>query len=244
MDLLNSREKNFQLLIELDRLANQIQQYDWSNFVYSEENESRLRAKSRSYIEPDPLSDYLSVSKSNVSKYCLQPEINAYTFLSHQEASDLSISDIIKIQNLLLGKKENFRKVSAGTNRDERGESVEFVEPREIEFQVNALCEIVNSKTIYCPIFISVVVLVELTRIHPFTDGNGRLSRFLSYHILFSSKHDHPRYHFPVNWMRVIDTRTYLLALRRAEHQNDWEPLIKYMSSIFKLFLAIIEAEH
>lgn len=59
-----------------------------------------------------------------------------------------------------------------------------------VPFQLKELLDFINVETDINPVLKSGIVHYELVRIHPFIDGNGRVSRALSTFILFRSGYD------------------------------------------------------
>ncbi len=70
----------------------------------------------------------------------------------------------------------------------------------------------------------------RITWIHPFPNGNGRFSRFVSDLFLFSYRCSLPIW--PTKMNKEGSHRTqYIATLREADH-GDFEPLISYISSL------------
>ncbi len=71
-----------------------------------------------------------------------------------------------------------------------------------------------NSKDRFHPLELACLVHTELTRIHPFSDGNGRTARIISNFILY--KNDYPMFFVDVN-----DRRKYYDALDESDKGNE-----------------------
>jgi Fic family protein len=90
-----------------------------------------------------------------------------------------------------------------------------------VPLQVRDLLEFVNTNSDdeFHPVLKSGVVHYELVRIHPFVDGNGRVSRALSTFILFQSGYD-IRQFFSLEEYFDNDASRYYAALQSVEKQG------------------------
>jgi Fic family protein len=106
-----------------------------------------------------------------------------------------------------------------------------FGTPREMESLVGWFKEIEEAKTLHPLIAIGIFVVVFLA-IHPFQDGNGRLSRALTTLLLLRAGYGYVPYSSLEN---VIEENKdgYYLALRRTQgtlkqDQPDWSPWLTF----------------
>jgi len=72
------------------------------------------------------------------------------------------------------------------------------------------------------PVALAAILHYKLVRIHPFDDGNGRISRLLMNYVLL-------KHNFPPVVIKSTDKRNYLLALNSAD-TGDLNSFIKYIA--------------
>ncbi len=116
------------------------------------------------------------------------------------------------------------------------GEIFQYASPAETPAKMGELMEWLREeedKNDLPPVALAALLHYNFVRIHPFDDGNGRLSRLLMNYILF--KHNLP----PVV-IKSADKKDYLRVLSEADAGN-FIPLIEYVSQqlIWSLNLSI-----
>ena len=89
---------------------------------------------------------------------------------------------------------------------------------------------------VYDPLLVSLVFAFDFVSIHPFNDGNGRMSRLVTLLLMYRSGYDVGKY---VSIEREIERtkETYYEALAASSHgwregDNDYAPFITYMLGI------------
>lgn len=103
------------------------------------------------------------------------------------------------------------------------GEIHQYVEPIQVQAQMQELVEWIEKSKELHPIFVASVVHYNLVRIHAFDDGNGRGARIIMNLILMNQGF------FPA----VIKTekkRKYLTALHKADH-GEIEPFVSFVAT-------------
>ena len=92
--------------------------------------------------------------------------------------------------------------------------------PEEVAGQINDLLDWLNSKEAknLSPILKAGITLYEVARIHPFTDGNGRVARALATLVLFKEDYDVKRF-FSLEEYYDDDVAKYYQALQSASDQ-------------------------
>lgn len=70
----------------------------------------------------------------------------------------------------------------------------------------------------------------RLAWIHPFSNGNGRFSRFVSNLFLFSYRHPLPLW--PTGLSKESDPRQIYLAVLREADKGNFQPLLDYLKSL------------
>lgn len=82
------------------------------------------------------------------------------------------------------------------------------------------------------PLKIAALLHYKFLRIHPFDDGNGRLSRLLMNYVLL-------RFGFPPVVVKSSDKKSYLLALNEADAGN-LDAFVEYVSNLLLSSLTFI----
>ncbi len=105
------------------------------------------------------------------------------------------------------------------------------VEPYKIPILIVELCQDVEFWVKNMPLLEAAArIHHRLAWIHPFPNGNGRFSRFISNLVLFSYRHPLPVW--PTGLNRESSRRTeYLDSLRDAD-KGDFKPLLNYLISL------------
>lgn len=115
-----------------------------------------------------------------------------------------------------------FRKTQVVIKNSLTGE-VTFRPPNAVEvpFQIGDLLQFINASTADAihPVLKSGVVHYEFVRIHPFPDGNGRVSRALSTMILFQEGYDIRKF-FSLEEYFDSDASRYYSALQSVEQEG------------------------
>lgn len=124
--------------------------------------------------------------------------------------------------------------------RLQNGEIFHYASPEETPIKMGELIEWLREeeeKKDMHPVALAALLHYNFVRIHPFDDGNGRLSRLLMNYVLF--KHELP----PVV-IKSADKKDYLRALSEADAGN-LAPFIEYVSQqlIWSLNLSIDAAK-
>ncbi len=104
-----------------------------------------------------------------------------------------------------------------------------------VQFQIKDLVSFINSKEEIHPVLKAGAVHYELVRIHPFTDGNGRVARALSTLILFEEGYDIRKF-FSLEEYFDTNAANYYEALQSVEKFGGD---LTYFLEYFSLGLAI-----
>lgn len=112
-----------------------------------------------------------------------------------------------------------------------------FNTPREMEELVHWVSKAIEENSLH-PLLLIAVFIVEFLRIHPFQDGNGRLSRILTTLMLLRAGYNYVLY---VSLESVIEDNKdlYYKALRRTQttlktDAPDWEPWLSFFLRCLK----------
>jgi Fic family protein len=170
--------------------------------------------------------------------YWLQPE----------RAFRLRLSAILNLHRVALeglsGYAGNFRPSAVSIRGSKHQPCGAFLVPSEVE----ALCDYVNENWRKPAIHLAAFVLWKLNWIHPFTDGNGRTSRALSYLVLCVRLGVHLPGTNAIPEQIAANKLPYYEALERAdiaesEGRADVSALEDYLSSLLaKQLLSVLES--
>jgi Fic family protein len=92
--------------------------------------------------------------------------------------------------------------------------------PIAVPVQINELLEFINNMDEIHPVLKSGIVHYEFVRIHPFVDGNGRVGRALSTHVLFQKGYDIRKF-FSLEEYFDKDAASYYTALQSVEKKGE-----------------------
>ncbi|KHJ39077.1 adenosine monophosphate-protein transferase SoFic [Pedobacter glucosidilyticus] len=112
------------------------------------------------------------------------------------------------------------------------GEIFHYTSPTDTPFEMQDLIKwYAEGEDNLHPVKLAAMLHYKFVRIHPFDDGNGRVSRLLMNYVLL--KHNYP----PII-IKSADKQNYLRALHLAD-VGDYEPFIEYISQQVKWSLEI-----
>lgn len=125
------------------------------------------------------------------------------------------------------------------------------VKPYLIEEYVNQLCKEYNyiiNQSIIDPLFIIPIFIFDFLCIHPFNDGNGRMSRLLTLLLLYKSGYYVGKY---ISIEKIIETtkNTYYDTLQLSnigwhEQDNDCSSFIKYYLGVIVHAYRLLEERY
>ncbi len=162
--------------------------------------------------------DYIPIN----ANYFLQLHRDLYKFVGNVDGGEFKTSD-----NII-------------RERDEKGnERIRFkpVPAWETSESVDALCDAFrDAKGEVDPLILNMMFILDFLCIHPFNDGNGRMSRLLTLLLLYQSDYIVGKY---VSLEKIIEEskETYYEALQDSsidwhEGENDYKPFVNYMLGI------------
>ena len=163
--------------------------------------------------------DYIPIN----ANYILQLHRDLYKFLGSTEGGRFKTSDNI------------IRETDADGN-----ECVRFrpVPAWETAPSIDELCKSYHeAKSEADPLLLSLMFILDFLCIHPFNDGNGRMSRLLTLLLLYQSGFIVGKY---ISIERIIEEskETYYEVLQDSsinwhENENDYKPFVNYMLGVF-----------
>ncbi len=121
---------------------------------------------------------------------------------------------------------ENSYPVIAGNIRDHKimvtGTRVAFPPPEELSKMLNDFFSWhTKSSGKYNPVVFSALVHLKFVTIHPFTDGNGRISRLLANYVLHN-------YNYPMSNILYGDRTAYYASLEKSQLWDEEKHFVRY----------------
>ncbi len=162
--------------------------------------------------------DYIPIN----ANYFLQLHRDLYKFVGNVDGGVFKTGDnIIQEEDDKGNKKIRFRPVPAW----ETAESID------------ALCEAFrDAKGDVDPLILNAMFILDFLCIHPFNDGNGRMSRLLTLLLLYQSDYIVGKY---ISIEKIIEEskETYYEVLQDSslnwhENENDYKPFVNYMLGV------------
>lgn len=162
--------------------------------------------------------DYIPIN----ANYFLQLHRDLYKFIGNNDGGTFKASDNIIAEHDAQGnEKIRFKPVSAW----ETAESVD------------ALCEAFRvAKDEADPLILMSMFILDFLCVHPFNDGNGRMSRILTLLLLYKAGFIVGKY---ISIEKIIEEskETYYEALQDSsagwhENENDYKPFVNYMLGV------------
>ena len=162
--------------------------------------------------------DYIPIT----TNYLLQLHRDLYKFLGNTEGGTFKNSDnIIRETDADGNEHVRFRPVAAWETPD----------------SVDALCKAFReAKNEVDPLVLEGMFILDFLSIHPFNDGNGRMSRLLTLLLLYQSGFIVGKY---ISIEKIIEEskETYYEALGDSsinwhENENDYKPFVNYMLGV------------
>jgi len=159
--------------------------------------------------------------------YEVQNHKLAYEFLDNHKG-DLNEKLILKIHSFIL---KNIDDYNAGRYREVNvyitGSNIKLPEPENAPLLMKNLIRwYQNSKKDYHPFELAVIVSMKFVMIHPFVDGNGRVSRLIMNFLM-------KKYGFPEINVLFKNREEYMECTRKANDEK-YESIIKFIIKTLK----------
>ncbi|WP_027430087.1 Fic family protein [Lachnobacterium bovis] len=162
--------------------------------------------------------DYIPIN----ANYFLQLHRDLYKFVGNVDGGVFKTGDnIIQEEDNKGNKKIRFRPVPAWETAE----------------AIDALCEAFrDAKGDVDPLILNAMFILDFLCIHPFNDGNGRMSRLLTLLLLYQSDYIVGKY---ISIEKIIEEskETYYEVLQDSsinwhENENDYKPFVNYMLGV------------
>lgn len=147
-------------------------------------------------------------------------------------ASDQAFVGFIeRIHQVVEADKPGFRTGSMTTVQDARGNMASFPGITEGLEHLKSICSDLSTAALEFPATVGVILMLYISIIHPFRDGNGRVGRIL-YNWSVCSKLG-IRNMLPIKVLANCSNGGDIIKQRRASHHNDWMPMIGQIQSYY-----------
>lgn len=163
------------------------------------------------------------------------------TLLRHSEKDERHCGDYKRLPNNVVAFDDQGREIGVVFET-----STPFDTPREMEELVRWTNNSITENSLH-PLMIIAVFVVQFLAIHPFQDGNGRLSRILTTLLLLRAHYDYVPF---ASLENVVEENKdlYYNALRRTQkslktERPDWEPWLGFFLRCLKKQKANIAAK-
>jgi len=113
---------------------------------------------------------------------------------------------------------------------DRRGSHVVFPQAHHIRPGLERLHDFIGNHLASAPGLTAAVAMTSICNLHPFSDGNGRVSRILFNALLGLSAGPTPPY-VPLHELGRVSRGGFLIAMRLAQYRGEWMPLAQFLSS-------------
>lgn len=162
--------------------------------------------------------DYIPIN----TNYLLQLHRDLYKFLGNVDGGIFKTSDnIIQETDAYGNERIRFKPVAAW----------------ETPASIDELCKVFSeAKNEVEPLLLDIMFILDFLCIHPFNDGNGRMSRLLTLLLLYQSGFIVGKY---ISIEKIIEEskETYYEALQDSsinwhENENDYKPFVNYMLGV------------
>jgi hypothetical protein len=119
---------------------------------------------------------------------------------------------------------------------DRFGRYVVYAAPLSIPGQLATIEAALRRPDLRPRAFDMMVALVAITNCHPLLDGNGRLARIVGNWLLAPVQRPAGSIYLPLREIGAYARGGYLLRVRQAEIQEDWEPLACFLRAALELW--------
>lgn len=137
-------------------------------------------------------------------------------------------SFLLDLQGSMVAGKGGFRSGDIATTADRTGASVRYPESRAIDTGLRSIHEFWRNHAHAEPALAGVMTMVALLNLHPFKDGNGRVSRVVFNWTLNGGRLQ--RVYLPLYEIAALSRCGYLVRLRQAQYHANWGPILDFIS--------------
>jgi Fic family protein len=229
-DLKNQLDSLRPLSAEVEGRVMQKLRIDWNYHSNNMEGNSLTYGETRALLlygmtaKGKPLSDHLEISGHEKAIEWLEDMA--------RKKEELSGYFVRRLHEIIFSEQLN-TKIKVGSYKEipnflisQTGETIQFATPEETPAKMQDLLDRFNkneAKSDTNPILLAAAFHYEFVRIHPFDDGNGRMSRLLMNFILM-------RFGYPPAVIKTEEKENYYTALQLSDAQENSLPLAEYLA--------------
>ncbi len=173
--------------------------------------------------------DGIKCSRSSIEEYkmCIKYKRSFFNSIRSVESF---LKYIKEISSDLLGNPVFIREKEVIVTPDRYGNFVAYPNQKYINFGIEKLLFVIKNKEKYGALLSSCTILSMLLSIHPFQDGNGRVSRIIFNIFLMNTVNKN--IFIPIYEFSKISQNGFLFNIREAQLFNKWENISIYMNNI------------
>jgi hypothetical protein len=164
--------------------------------------------------------------ESDICKAIDSPVANDFALALERAASELLCCET------------RIRTTSVIIEADQTGVGWACVGAEEVTENLTRLQQYLQTSAAQSPLITAIVSLVMLNGIHPFMDGNGRMSRILFHAVLYQQGLRNA-FHLPLKWFYGISACGYEIRLRQTFLSSDWNEIIRYFCNVIECWLLL-----
>jgi hypothetical protein len=134
------------------------------------------------------------------------------------------VRSLVAIQRLSSGG-EGIRTGEVRSKPDRLGNYVVYPEVAALEPGLDRLYGFIKGSLGQCTAYVATATMTAICNLHPFSDGNGRVSRL----IFNALKSQNPTPYLPLHELGRVSRGGFLIALKLAQYRYEWDALIQYL---------------
>lgn len=140
----------------------------------------------------------------------------------------------------LSGTRTSIRSSSVLSTPDKLGKFVIFPDAKAIEPALKDIDRHIQANIDVSRAFTATVAMTALCNVHPFGDGNGRVSRIVFNALLRAPGNEGP--YIPLHELGRVSRAGFLIAMRLAQYRNEWRTLADFLSEAIS-FVGTLDAK-
>ncbi len=150
--------------------------------------------------------------------------------------ADVFVTCLERIVSHLLESSTRIRTASSIILPDPKGVGWQCVPVHEVLRRLQELHRYIVARANESPLQTAMVALVMISCIHPFVDGNGRVSRVI-FHAILRRYGVSPKFYIPLKNFYVQSDFGFEIRLRQTFLTSDWHQITHYFCDVLHAFL-------
>lgn len=143
---------------------------------------------------------------------------------------------VAAVEALTGGEIGGIRSTPISSTPDAEGRSTAFSPPTALIGEIGALCRLVNAPFHADPLVEAIVLFACTLEVHPFGDGNGRLSRAM-FHAVLAARGIAPAPPLPLGPALYANAGRLVGEARRLRASGEWRPFVQFMLELAERIL-------